>query len=160
MAIEINDEQIGEIRRLGEAEYPYEACGLLLGVTDGNGLKKVSRILPVINAKDDSERHNRSLITPQELIRGERMASELGLDVVGNFHSHPDHPAVPSAFDLEHALPVWSYIIVSVSGSSAGDVRSWVMLDDRSRFEEEELDITSRGPAALIGEAVEQGGKI
>ena len=140
MAITLKDEQLAEIRRLGETEYPYEACGLLLGVANGNGSKEVERVLPIVNAKETSERHNRSLITPQDLIRGERIAAESGLEVVGNFHSHPDHPPEPSAFDLEHALPVWSYVIVSVLRSAAGDIRSWVMLNDRSRFEEEVID--------------------
>ncbi|HUF05489.1 MAG TPA: M67 family metallopeptidase [Aridibacter sp.] len=142
MTITLKQEHWDEIRRIGEHEYPCEGCGLLLGITTENRSKQAEKIFRVENSKDEDERHNRSLITPGDLIRGEHVAAESALEVVGNFHSHPDHPAVPSDFDLEHALPVWSYIIVSVSDSSAGEVRSWVMLDDRSRFKEEKLLIT------------------
>ena len=72
-------------------------------------------------------------------MRGERYALERKLDVVGNYHSHPDHPAVPSQYDLEHAWPTWSYIIVSVRQGSAADLRSWELQADRSRFDEEEI---------------------
>jgi proteasome lid subunit RPN8/RPN11 len=72
-------------------------------------------------------------------MRGERYARERGLDVIGNYHSHPDHPAIPSQFDLDHAWPTWSYIIVSVREGLGADLRSWEMEADRSRFNEEEL---------------------
>jgi proteasome lid subunit RPN8/RPN11 len=72
-------------------------------------------------------------------MRGERYARERGLEVVGNYHSHPDDRAVPSQFDLDHAWPTWSYIIVSVREGTALDLRSWEMETDRSRFNEEEL---------------------
>ncbi len=83
--------------------------------------------------------HNRSLILPKELLRGERYAREKKLDVVGNYHSHPDHPARPSQFDLDHALPVWSYLIVSVLKGKVADLRSWEMEADRTKFNAEEL---------------------
>ncbi|HEX9615485.1 MAG TPA: M67 family metallopeptidase, partial [Bacteroidota bacterium] len=64
-------------------------------------------------------------------------ATTKGLDIVGFYHSHPDHPAQPSQFDLEHAFPGWSYVIVSVSRGTSGDLKSWVMKEDRSGFDEE-----------------------
>ncbi|HEV2913401.1 MAG TPA: M67 family metallopeptidase [Pyrinomonadaceae bacterium] len=128
-----------EIRRHGEAEYPHECCGLLIGRLDADGHKRVVEVYPISNAREAEARHNRSLILPREYMRGERHARSRGLEVVGNYHSHPDHPAVPSKFDLEHAWPIWSYLIVSVREGRAADLRSWEMEADRSRFTEEEM---------------------
>ena len=136
----ITEPQQAEIRRHGEAEYPHECCGLLIGRFDEGGRKVVTEIHPVSNAREEQARHNRSLILPEELMRGERHARELKLDVVGNYHSHPDHPAIPSSFDLEHAWPTWSYVIVSVKQGKAIDLLSWELEADRSRFNEEKIE--------------------
>ncbi|MDQ3586368.1 MAG: M67 family metallopeptidase [Acidobacteriota bacterium] len=141
----LDEEQREEIRRHAEAEYPHECCGLLVGRFDADGRKIVTEIHPVSNAREASARHNRSLILPEELMRGERYARQRKLDVVGNYHSHPDHPAIPSAFDLEHAWPTWSYVIVSVQKGQAVDLRSWEMEADRSRFNEEQMNVRSHG---------------
>ncbi len=137
--LSITREQLDEISRQGEKEYPHECCGLLLGSFARNGRKIVEEILPVSNAREERARHNRSLILPEEYARAERFARTRGLEIVGNYHSHPDHPAVPSQFDLEHAWPVWSYVIVSVQNGKTADTRSWQMQDDRARFNEEEI---------------------
>lgn len=133
----INEERIEEIKRHGEQTFPYECCGLLVGKFNGDGEKEVLETFPIENAREAEAQHNRSLIPPKDLMQGEKYARGKGLEVVGNYHSHPDHPARPSEFDLEHALPVWSYIIVSVMKGSAEDVRSWEMENDRSKFNEE-----------------------
>jgi proteasome lid subunit RPN8/RPN11 len=138
--IALEDEHKDQIRRQGEAEYPEECCGLLVGRFLEDGIKQVVEVYPISNAREEEARHNRSLILPQEYMRGERYARSQSLDVVGNYHSHPDHPAVPSGFDLEHAWPTWSYIIVSVRAGKASDLRSWEMAADRSRFDEEEIN--------------------
>jgi proteasome lid subunit RPN8/RPN11 len=80
-------------------------------------------------------------ISPLDYARAERTHASKGLGVVGNYHSHPNHPAVPSQFDLEHLAPwpTMSYVVVSVMGGKAAGVRSWELAPDRSRFEEEEL---------------------
>jgi proteasome lid subunit RPN8/RPN11 len=139
--ISLNGEQISEIEKHGEREYPFECCGLLIGNFAEDGKKTVAEIFPIENARETEARHNRSLITPRDLMRGERYAREKKLEVVGNYHSHPDHPARPSQFDLDHALPVWSYVIVAVEKGKAVDLRSWEMQADRSKFNEEELVI-------------------
>ena len=72
-------------------------------------------------------------------MRGEKFAAGKGLDVVGFYHSHPDHPAVPSQYDLDHAWPLYSYIVVSIRLGQGEDLRSWEMQSDRSRFDEEEI---------------------
>jgi len=137
--ITLAEEHLEEIGRHGERDYPHECCGLLIGSFAADGTKIVQETYPISNAREEEARHHRSLILPEELMRGERYALNKGLDVVGNYHSHPDHPAVPSQYDLEHAWPTWSYIIVSVQKGSAADLRSWEMQNDRSRFDEEEI---------------------
>ena len=137
--ITLTGEQILQIEKHGEREYPFECCGLLIGKFAANEEKQVAEIFPIENAREESAKHNRSLITPRDLMRGEKYAREKKLDVIGNYHSHPDHPALPSQFDLDHALPVWSYVIVSIEKGKAVDARSWEMENDRSKFNEEEI---------------------
>lgn len=121
-----------------ERDYPHECGGMLIGEL-GDGEKHVIEAFPLENAREVEARHDRILILPKDVLRAERFARDRGLDVVGYYHSHPDDSAVPSQYDLDHALPVWSYIIVSVLDGKAVDLRSWVMENDRSRFIEEEV---------------------
>ena len=136
--ITIAEQQLNEIREHGVRDYPYECCGLLLG-RFGSDTKIVSETYPISNAREESAKRNRFLITPEELMRGERYARDHDLEVVGFYHSHPDSPAVPSQYDLEHAWPTYSYIIVSTSAGRATDLFSWEQEPDRSRFNQEEI---------------------
>jgi proteasome lid subunit RPN8/RPN11 len=140
--IEVTEEQLAGIRQHGERDYPFECCGLILGRFEGDGRKIVTETYPISNAREEEAKRNRFLIRPEELLRGEKYAREKGLDVAGFYHSHPDERAVPSKYDLEHAWPTYSYIVVSVEKGQAADLRSWEMEADRSRFNEE--GITSR----------------
>ncbi|MDQ6651348.1 MAG: M67 family metallopeptidase [Acidobacteriota bacterium] len=126
-----------EIAAHGERDYPHECCGLLLGRFSADGAKFVVETYPISNAREEDAKRNRFLIRPQELMRGERYAETKSWEVIGFYHSHPDHPAVPSQYDLDHAWPIYSYIVISVSGRVARDLRSWEMEPDRSRFSEE-----------------------
>jgi proteasome lid subunit RPN8/RPN11 len=146
--IQLATQHRDEIAAHGERDYPYECCGLLLGDFAEGGTKAVSELYPISNAREEAAKRNRFLIRPEELMRGERHAQAKGLEVVGFYHSHPDHPAVPSQYDLEHAWPVYSYIVVSISDGAAGDLRSWEMKPDRSQFVEEEINGLSV-PSAL-----------
>jgi proteasome lid subunit RPN8/RPN11 len=137
--IYLSEEHIKEIEAHGERTYPYECGGMLIGRFE-DGRKSVVELLPMENAMTESEQHNRVLILPKDVLRAERYARSLKLDVIGYYHSHPDHPAIPSQFDLDHALPVWTYIIVSVREGRAADVRAWEMENDRSKFNEEEMN--------------------
>lgn len=137
--IEISARHINEVRQHGERDYPFECCGLMLGRFTANGTKVVAETYPISNAREEEAKRNRFLIRPEELMRGEKYAREKGLDVVGFYHSHPDDRAVPSQYDLEHAWPTYSYIVVSVEQDQAVDLRSWEMESDRSRFSEEEI---------------------
>ncbi|HEU4711627.1 MAG TPA: M67 family metallopeptidase [Pyrinomonadaceae bacterium] len=136
--ITIAEAQLNEIREHGVRDYPYECCGLLLGRYTENG-KLVRETYPISNAREESAKRNRFLITPDELMRGERYAASHDLEIVGFYHSHPDSPAVPSNYDLEHAWPTYSYIIVSTRADQATDLFSWEQEPDRSRFNEEEI---------------------
>jgi proteasome lid subunit RPN8/RPN11 len=137
--IQLSEQQLSQIRRHGERDYPFECCGLMLGRFEVDGRKIVLEIYPISNAREEEAKRNRFLIRPEELMRGEKYAREKGLDVVGFYHSHPDDRAVPSQYDLEHAWPTYSYVVVAVEQSGAGDLRSWEMEADRSRFVEEEV---------------------
>lgn len=137
--IELSQQQLNEIRRHAEQDYPYECCGLLIGRFAEAGRKVVTETYSISNAREEAAKRNRFLIQPEELMRGEKYARERRLDVVGFYHSHPDHPAVPSQYDLEHAWPTYSYIIVSVLQGSATDLFSWELEADRSRFNSEEI---------------------
>jgi proteasome lid subunit RPN8/RPN11 len=124
----------------GSSTYPEECCGVLIGRANGaNGTTLVERLLSVDNERGDS-RHNRYVITPETVLAAQREARAAGLDIVGYYHSHPDHPARPSDFDREHAWPGLSYLIVSVERGRVADARSWRLSDDRERFDEERID--------------------
>ncbi|MCU1267615.1 MAG: putative metal-dependent protease of the superfamily [Acidobacteria bacterium] len=128
-----------EIAAHGERDYPYECCGLLIGRFSEHDGKVVIETYPISNAREEAAKRNRFLIRPEELLQGEQYALKRNLDIVGFYHSHPDHPAVPSQYDLEHAWPAYSYIVVAVRDGKQEDFRSWEMEADRSRFNEEEI---------------------
>ena len=138
--IRLKPKHLDAIRRHGEADYPHECCGLLIGRIDPDtGLKTVLETSPIINSREDEAQHNRFLITPKVLLFGEKLARSKKLDIVGFYHSHPDHPAIASPFDLDHAWPTYSYVIVSVNQGRPGDLLSWEMEEDRSRFNPEPI---------------------
>jgi proteasome lid subunit RPN8/RPN11 len=159
--IQLAEQHRNEIAAHGERDYPHECCGLLLGSFAAGGMKAITEIYAISNAREEQAKRNRFLIRPEELMRGERYAENRGLEVVGFYHSHPDHPAVPSGYDLEHAWPTFSYIVVSVSAGAAKDLRSWELEPDRSRFNEEEISVSlppaNSQPGSPVG-AVDAGG--
>lgn len=131
-----------------EAGYPYEACGILIGEVDDSthpNNRRVHDVILVANAWDEvnerESRHNRYLISPDEYVKADREASKRGLDIVGVFHSHPDHPSQPSEMDRSQAWPGMSYVIVSVCDGKATTAQSWLLRDTREAFEEESLVI-------------------
>ena len=140
MTLEIKDEVLDEIHAHAEGAYPEEGAGLMLGKPNGNDMR-VLAIVKLANAREDGARHNRYLITPQDYLRGEQMADGLGLEVIGVFHSHPDHPNRPSEFDREWAWPWLSYVITSVFAGRAVESRAWRLKEDRGAFEEEIIEV-------------------
>jgi len=135
--IELLDNIKQLIAEHGESTYPHECCGVLFGKIEAHQ-KTVREVRSLENANDDSP-GNRYLIPPEEVLRSERYARENELDVVGFYHSHPDVPAKPSEFDLEHAWPSYSYIILGVEKGNADELYSWELNEDRSGFHQEEI---------------------
>src|SRR5919198_5222025 len=121
------------IRRHGQETYPHECCGALVG-RDG----RVTDIVPLPNTTEEGPRR-RFLVRPSDYREAERKAAELGGELLGFYHSHPDHPAKPSQYDLDHAWPTFAYIIVSVMSGASDQMTVWHLKDDRSSFEEGSL---------------------
>jgi proteasome lid subunit RPN8/RPN11 len=138
------------IRKHGAETYPHECCGALLGRdADASGIgeetpsRDVLDLFPLVNRRDDSPR-NRFSVTSEDVLAAEKAARALGIDVVGWYHSHPDHPAEPSQYDRDHAWPWYSYIIVSVANGDPQYMTSWRLNDDRAAFTSEDLEIRQR----------------
>jgi len=144
-----------KIRSHGAATYPHECCGALLG-RDSNAVlendrgkdsltpsREILELFPLVNRRDDSPR-NRFSVTAEDVLTAEKAARAQGLEVVGWYHSHPDHPARPSDFDRDHAWPWYSYIIVSVQNGAPQDMTSWRLNEDRAQFSPEGIEIRHR----------------
>jgi proteasome lid subunit RPN8/RPN11 len=138
--ITLNHTALHRIKIHAMQAYPEECCGALLGIDD-SGRKTVCDVLEIKNALGEDRSH-RYLVTPQDYKQAEERATKAGVSIVGFYHSHPDHPAEPSQFDLEHAMPWWSYVVVSVESKLPTVMRSWLLKDDRTRFSEEKLEIS------------------
>jgi proteasome lid subunit RPN8/RPN11 len=138
--LEISKEVLDQIYAHGEAAFPDEGAGFLLG-TDSS-TRRITAILSLPNAREDAARHNRFLITPEDYLKGELEADRLGLSVLGIFHSHPDSPNNPSEYDRDWAQPFFSYIITSVYAAKAVESRSWLLSEDRTHFDEEKIEVT------------------
>ncbi len=152
--IELSTDDLARIRAHGEATWPEECCGILVGRAPkaGEDTVRVVRLVGAENVREDESRHNRYLIPPEVVLSTEREARADGLDVVGYYHSHPDHPSRPSDFDRDHAWPGYSYLIVSVCDGRARDERSWRLAADRSRFEEEPIHCLDPGTTRKAGD--------
>ena len=133
--LQLTPEIASAIRAHGRETYPHECCGALVGRD-----KDVTSTVPLPNITDEGPRR-RFRVSDLDYLRVERAADAAGAELLGFYHSHPDHPARPSQYDLDHALPNFSYIIVSVLAGVAGDMRSWKLRDDRSAFDEEALSV-------------------
>ena len=136
---------LAERIRVHAAEaYPHECCGALLGrdseAADPNVTREVLALYPLVNRRDDSPR-NRFAVTAEDVLDADRAAQKQGLEVIGWYHSHPDHPARPSQYDQDHAWPWYSYVIVSVENGSPQKMTSWRLTDDRRAFSPEGIEI-------------------
>jgi proteasome lid subunit RPN8/RPN11 len=153
--LKLSPEIAEKIRQHGAETYPYECCGALLGrdsdaAATGSSepaqvapRREILGLFPLVNRRDDSPR-NRFSVTSDDVRAAEKAAHEQGLDVVGWYHSHPDHPAEPSEFDREHAWPWYSYIIVGVANGEPQRLTSWRLADDRTGFTPEDIEIRQR----------------
>jgi proteasome lid subunit RPN8/RPN11 len=148
MALELQAGVGDAIRQHGIEAYPNECCGALLG---REGLVVATFGLP--NTTEEGPRR-RFLVRPTDYLAAERRARELGADLVGFYHSHPDHPARPSQYDLDHAWPVFSYVIVSVRAGVPEDMTSWLLRDDRSAFDPQTLTYAKHNPHSHAASSV------
>ena len=121
------------IRRHGEETYPHECCGALVGAGD-----TISHAVPLPNVTDEGPRR-RFRVSDKDYLAAEKQARALGGDLLGFYHSHPDHPARPSQYDLDHAWPNFAYIIVAVAEGTARDMTVWFLKEDRTSFDEGDL---------------------
>ena len=137
--LRLNEKFAAAIRAHGVQSYPHECCGAILG-RDAGIAREVLGLVPLANRRDDSPR-NRFEITSDDVRMAENKARDLGCDLVGWYHSHPDAPARPSDFDREHAWPWYSYIIVSIEKAEPRTMNSWRLVDDRSRYDAEPIEI-------------------
>lgn len=141
--IRISPELIRAIRVHAERDYPNECCGALLGragaAPSPEATKWVLALVPAGNRREADALPTRFLITADDYRAIEGVAREKSLDVLGFYHSHPDHPARPSEYDREHALPSYSYVIVSVREGRAEEFTSWTLDDDRGAFSSEPI---------------------
>ena len=128
------------IQKAGADAYPNECCGILLGGEEG-GDHVVKSLRPIENARESDEQYHRFLITAEEMMQAELEARKLGLEIVGFYHSHPDHPARPSDYDRAHALPFYSYIILRVAEGKPEQMTSWRLRPSREFFDNEPLDV-------------------
>jgi proteasome lid subunit RPN8/RPN11 len=155
MTLKLGDVHREAMRRHGAGDYPSECCGVLLGKVEGDA-KHVAEVVALKNLRHDPSRaqellplddpgreteRNRFLIDPLDQLRVEKDARARGLEVLGYYHSHPDHPARPSIYDREHAWPWYSYVIISVERGVPKDLTSWVLAEDRMAFRAEQVEI-------------------
>lgn len=120
-----------------ESRYPEEGCGLLLGEFTGDGARAIE-VWPAENVRTEDKK-TRFEIAPEEMFLAQKTARGRGLEIIGVYHSHPDHRAIPSSTDRELAWPGYSYVIVSIANGKAIDVRSW-RLDENGQFQEEAIE--------------------
>jgi proteasome lid subunit RPN8/RPN11 len=150
--LSISRELADRIGKHGAETFPHECCGALLGrdgafaenaAAQGETSREVLELFPLVNRRDDSPR-NRFAVTAEDVLEAEKAARKHGLDVVGWYHSHPDHPARPSQFDRDHAWPWYSYVIVSVMSGTPAEMTSWRLNDDRQDYTPERIEIRNR----------------
>jgi proteasome lid subunit RPN8/RPN11 len=155
MALSLKEAQMEAIRQHGAQDYPFECCGAMLGKVNG-ALKLVSEIVPLKNLRNDPARaqellpvvdpareteRNRFLIDPLDQLRVEKDARARGLEVLGYYHSHPDHPARPSIYDREHAWPWYSYVIICIEWGCAKDLTCWTLAEEGGDFCPEPVEV-------------------
>ena len=150
MGIVISATDLELIARHCEAQYPMEGCGILIGKVE-EGSRIVVDLLLTENSRQEKRRYS---IPPEQLLQGELLAEEQNLQVIGYFHSHPDHPAQPSAYDLELGWPGYSYLILAVRDGVTSELRSWQLKSDRSGFTEEPVKEFAPDPPLDAGPAL------
>jgi proteasome lid subunit RPN8/RPN11 len=142
--LNISQKLLLKIENEAQKAYPDECCGFIFG-TMKDKVKTAQHVLPSNNSTDASEKNHRFIITPESMIKAERFAKFIKLDIIGFYHSHPDCTANPSDYDTSHALPVYSYVIVSVIKGKTEDFKSWELdKENYKKFQSELINTTPR----------------
>jgi proteasome lid subunit RPN8/RPN11 len=149
MALQLSASALSALKDHGRDTYPNECCGALIG-RDG----VVSETFALPNTTEEGPRR-RFLVRPDDYRAAESRATAMDQELLGFYHSHPDHPARPSQYDLDHAWPSFSYVIVAVDNGEPGDLRSWRLRADRSQFDEEPV----AGSSAHARQQPDDGGR-
>lgn len=134
----LSDQAAKTIRLHGEQTFPFECCGFLYG--DEVGARQAMLAVPAPNSKEGDQRR-RFEISAQDYLAAERYAVLHDTQLLGIYHSHPNHPAIASEHDLAVAMPYFSYMIVSVMNGTAEDIKSWRLLDEKRAFVEEKVAV-------------------
>lgn len=142
MALTLHPAADAAIRAHGRETYPHECCGALIGRDN-----QVVSAYALPNTTEEGPRR-RFLVRPDDYRQAEQQAAAQGLELLGFYHSHPDHPARPSQYDLDHAWPFFAYVIVAVAQGQDGDLTSWRLSDDRGQFEPEDAVVADTAPTA------------
>ena len=138
--LKLTKETEAAIRAAGAAAYPNECCGILFG-REENGDHAIAALKPIENARESGEQYHRFLITAEDMMEAELEARKRKLEIVGFYHSHPDHPAEPSAYDRDHALPFYSYVILRVAEGRPERMTCWRLQVSREAFAPEPIEI-------------------
>ncbi len=131
---------VEKIKREAEETYPEECCGILIGTANGTE-KNVFRLYGTQNVHSDNK-ERRFMISPADFKKAEQVARDADAEIIGFYHSHPDHPAVPSEHDREYAWPWYLYLIVSVENGKSSAIEGWELRDDRKSYEKIAITIS------------------
>ncbi|RPI07091.1 MAG: M67 family peptidase [Ignavibacteriae bacterium] len=142
--IRLSKQIVDKIEFHAEQTYPEECCGMLLGFSK-NGLHHIEEAI-IIDNRQDENRRRRFYISPEQYRQAEQLAGKMKMELLGFYHSHPDHPAAPSAFDTDHAMPWFTYIIVSVEKGKAAAMTAWLLNEERTQFRERIIMVGQAAP--------------
>lgn len=126
----------------GQAAYPNECCGILIGrdvKVGGLTRRIVDRLEPGRNAFETAEQYHRFSIDPAQQLKAQKSAEKEGKTILGYYHSHPDHPPRPSEYDREHAWAFYSYVIVEIAKGVAKEMTSWVLDDQSNAYSKQQI---------------------
>lgn len=135
--VDIHPQALAVMKQDAKQTFPLECCGFMYGFNVGGLVRHITLAKPVVNQKDGDQRR-RFEISPIQYMRAERFAIENQLELLGIYHSHPNHPAIPSEHDRVQAMPWFSYVIFQALPSGIGTVASY-SLDPKRQFEEEQI---------------------
>lgn len=131
---------IETIMKEGEKIFPNEACGFLFGTEKKQRI--IKKVLPIQNAKK-GDQSRRFEISAFDYMKAEKYALDNNIQLLGIYHSHPNHPAIASEHDLKVAMPYFSYVIISVLEGRADKIMSWKLKEDKREFQEEKVLINA-----------------